>query len=489
MFHLLNFLIFFPIYFLIPNIIFFILFVILINLSIYKLKPSSHAARKNTYTISFIHPFCADCGGGEKVLWCMLDSLLKTPPPPSSASSPVHLHLNIIAGVKDDAALIKDRILKRFNISFPANSPNTSILSITIKRLNSAYMLKPSPHFTMLFQILGQIYFSYEILTKVHSDAFYDTTGLPFTYLLLKLFNKKIFAYVHYPFISYDMINEVKRGIAGVHSRSKLAALPFVKDIKVFYYTCILMLYKLCGMCVSYAQCNSSWTYNHMIAIWNRTKLEKLFPPCSTSNFSECANNRNRRNVIVSFAQFRPEKDHIMQVRIMERIKKIFGNEVELHMIGGVRDTQQDKDFFTNLQNEIDKRNLNDVIKMFPNDSIAHIKSEFMNARIGIHTMKNEHFGISIIEMMSAGLIVIAHNSAGAKDDIIGPSKLPVGYLVEDEDHYVTTIESIINSTQYDPKNLMERMANSIERSKLFSDDSFVNEFMNMFTHTIMPLI
>ena len=90
---------------------------------------------------------------------------------------------------------------------------------------------------------------------------------------------------------------------------------------------------------------------------------------------------------------------------------------------------------------------------------------------------------------MSAGLIVIAHNSAGAKDDIIGPSKVPVGYLVEDEDHYVKTIESIINSTQYDPKNLMERMSNSIERSKLFSDDSFMNAFMNMFTHRIIPLI
>ena len=155
MFHLLNFLIFFPIYFLIPNIIFFILFIIIIKLSLYKLKPSSRSTPKNTYTISFIHPFCADCGGGEKVLWCMLDSLLKSPPSPSS--TPTYLHLNIIAGVKDDAALIKDRILKRFNISFPSNSPNTSILSITIKRLNSAHMLKPSLHFTMLFQILGQI--------------------------------------------------------------------------------------------------------------------------------------------------------------------------------------------------------------------------------------------------------------------------------------------------------------------------------------------
>jgi alpha-1,2-mannosyltransferase len=37
--------------------------------------------------------------------------------------------------------------------------------------------------------------------------------------------------------------------------------------------------------------------------------------------------------------------------------------------------------------------------------------------------MQEEHFGISIVEMMSAGLIVIAHSSAGPKMDIIGPAK------------------------------------------------------------------
>jgi len=34
--------------------------------------------------------------------------------------------------------------------------------------------------------------------------------------------------------------------------------------------------------------------------------------------------------------------------------------------------------------------------------------------------MREEHFGISVVEMMSAGLIVTAHSSAGPKMDIIG---------------------------------------------------------------------
>ena len=37
--------------------------------------------------------------------------------------------------------------------------------------------------------------------------------------------------------------------------------------------------------------------------------------------------------------------------------------------------------------------------------------------------MTDEHFGIGVVEMMSAGLFTIAHDSAGPKFDIIGGKK------------------------------------------------------------------
>lgn len=50
--------------------------------------------------------------------------------------------------------------------------------------------------------------------------------------------------------------------------------------------------------------------------------------------------------------------------------------------------------------------------------------------------MKEEHFGISIVEMMSAGILVVAHASAGPKMDIIGASPKPIGFLALDEAAY-----------------------------------------------------
>ena len=52
--------------------------------------------------------------------------------------------------------------------------------------------------------------------------------------------------------------------------------------------------------------------------------------------------------------------------------------------------------------------------------------------------MEFEHFGIAVVELMSSGIITIAHNSAGPKTDIIGasPTTTPVGYLANTVDEY-----------------------------------------------------
>ena len=55
--------------------------------------------------------------------------------------------------------------------------------------------------------------------------------------------------------------------------------------------------------------------------------------------------------------------------------------------------------------------------------------------------MKAEHFGISCVEMMSAGLITIAHDSAGPRMDIIGRSPDPVGHLADTAEDYAQYVK------------------------------------------------
>ena len=88
---------------------------------------------------------------------------------------------------------------------------------------------------------------------------------------------------------------------------------------------------------------------------------------------------------------------------------------------------------------------IEETVEFMTNRSREDILKLFAESKVAIHTMKEEHFGISIVEMMSAGLITIAHDSAGPKMDIIGGAEQPVGYLAIDEGSYRKTLIQAMN--------------------------------------------
>jgi alpha-1,2-mannosyltransferase len=379
---------------------------------------------ENTKVVSFLHPFCNDCGGGEKVLWMMVQALKEL----KSKAKDFEFRIQILAGIPDDAQRIMSNLESRFEIKLAENQN----LDIEIIRLKKANLTRPQNFMTMILQILGQIVFAFEILTKVHSDVIIDTTGMPFTYWVFSLIGgTRVIAYVHYPFISEDMIADIESGQDGVHSRGNLSKLPGFKKLKVLYYKLILALYRWNGKFVVFQMSNSTWTFSHMKKIWPDVKREKLYPPCSTELYKSTTESSKRSNIIVSFAQFRPEKRHKMQVNIFQRVKNMLPNvDIKFHIVGSTRD-EADLQLLKDLQDYINKQGLGNEILLRTNLPLVEVTRLFSNAKFGIHTMRDEHFGISIIEMMASGLVTIAHNSAGPKHDIIGDSKTWVGVLAE----------------------------------------------------------
>lgn len=299
----------------------------------------------------------------------------------------------------------------------------------------TAKYLSPFPFLTMVLQIIFQMIFAFEICSRVYSDAMIDTTGLPFTYSILSFLGKyNLSAYVHYPFISADMISDIKNGKDGVHSRSLLAKFKLYRNIKLFYYSLILKFYKFNAGFLKFMFTNSTWTYTHMKSIVPEVPNEILYPPCSVKIYQNDFANHNigrKENIIISFAQFRPEKNHKLQIDILRRVREQLPNhDVKLWLMGGVRN-DDDKNLYNGLKNYVNHLGLNEYVEFFSNLPSVEVKKKFQMSKVGIHTMKDEHFGISVIEMMAAGLITIAHNSAGPRKDIIGSSPCQVGLLCE----------------------------------------------------------
>lgn len=105
-------------------------------------------------------------------------------------------------------------------------------------------------------------------------------------------------------------------------------------------------------------------------------------------------------------------------------------------LVGSTRGPE-DVAIVASLKDMVQKLKMQDSVDFKLNVSRDELNQIFKLSKVGIHTMKQEHFGISIVEMMSAGLITIAHASAGPLQDIIGGSKDEiVGYLAKTETEY-----------------------------------------------------
>lgn len=93
--------------------------------------------------------------------------------------------------------------------------------------------------------------------------------------------------------------------------------------------------------------------------------------------------------------------------------------------------------------------------------------------------MWNEHFGIGIVEMMAAGLIVVAHNSGGPKSDIVVPwhGGIVTGYLASTPDEYAAAIYKALTLS---PEAALKLRRAARESSQRFSDQAFAKEFQRI---------
>ncbi|URE45594.1 cytochrome P450 [Musa troglodytarum] len=224
--------------------------------------------------VGFFHPYTNDGGGGERVLWCFVRAMQEEKP-----------DLDCAVFTVDDAS----------PQSLAARGP-----------LRMKWIEEHSyPHFTMIGQSLGSVYLLWEALCKFTPQFYFDISGYAFTYLLAWIFRCKVIRYTHYPTISSNMVSRVLQ-------RSSIILLS---RCTLVYYTIFSWLYGSVGSCAHLAMANSSWTRSHIDCLWKIPQLTKRVhrhPPRDTSSLQRMLplGKPVRSPVIISVAQFRPEKAH-----------------------------------------------------------------------------------------------------------------------------------------------------------------------------------
>jgi alpha-1,2-mannosyltransferase len=219
---------------------------------------------------------------------------------------------------------------------------------------------------------------------------------------------------------------------------------------------------------------NSSWTQNHisnLLQLGRRSYLSSLlnfdrrpsspttdsstvlddrgafvhdpprivYPPCDTDEFLRLGNLDARKPVMVSLAQFRPEKDHAKQIEalglLFERHPGWKERGVKLLLMGSCRN-EDDEKRIRGLEELADKLGVRvscvqgsawsgtdaflyvqEYTEFVVNAPFSEIVQRLGEASIGLNTMVDEHFGISVVEFMVSRLLVCKLDIA---DSLIG---------------------------------------------------------------------
>lgn len=106
---------------------------------------------------------------------------------------------------------------------------------------------------------------------------------------------------------------------------------------------------------------------------------------------------------------------------------------------------------------------------------LRELQSLLGGATAGLHTMTDEHFGISVVEYMAAGAIPIAHNSGGPKQDIVlDEDGVPTGFLATTATEFAA---AILHVGGLPPAERLEVAGAARRRAARFSEANFDRDF------------
>jgi glycosyltransferase involved in cell wall biosynthesis len=141
-----------------------------------------------------------------------------------------------------------------------------------------------------------------------------------------------------------------------------------------------------------------------------------------------------RRLAVAAVGRVHPTKRWEMAVEIVESVRRR-GHLLELTLIGH----SDSPAYAARLQAMAASR---PWFRWIRDASRAHLLAELSQHRYGIHTMREEHFGIAPAELQRAGCITFVHNSGGQVEIVGGDRRLTFDSVEDASERIARVIEN-----------------------------------------------
>lgn len=188
-----------------------------------------------------------------------------------------------------------------------------------------------------------------------------------------------------------------------------------------------------------------------------------IYPPVNVNKYLKL-NSGKREDIVITVGRFSHEKKYENIIRIAEKLP-----DIDFHIIGSVTSDLSYK-YYVKIKKEIESRDLKNIY-LHPNLQQKKMEDLLSSGKVYLHTMINEHFGISVVEGMASGLVPVVHRSGGPWTDIVYFGKYGFGYNNIEEATYF--VKKAIK--EYD---LLIKYVR--ERSKVFSDQVYKKNIVTL---------
>ncbi len=160
-------------------------------------------------------------------------------------------------------------------------------------------------------------------------------------------------------------------------------------------------------------------------------------PSVNIKQFTTTAKHSKRENLVVACGRYSPEKNYEYVLEAAKHLK-----QTKFAIIGSTSGEKSAK-YYEKLTILKAKNNIAnaELLKDLPLEDLLNLYSK---AKVFMHAMENEHFGIAIVEAMAAGLVPVVYRAGGPWEDILKAKQGHHGFSYKTPKEAATIIEKIM---------------------------------------------
>lgn len=212
---------------------------------------------------------------------------------------------------------------------------------------------------------------------------------------------------------------------------------------------------------------NSQFTRSHIRKHLHVDPLV-VYPGVDTAKYSPSSIGK-RENIVLTISRIEEKKGLGIITELAKRV-----TDARFVILGLTHHASND--YISRLTSEARMLGVEDRVLFMPNATESQKIMLLSTAKVYLHTMRFEHFGISVVEGMSAGLVPVVHRSGGPWVDILSETQGQYGYAYDD----ITQAEAVINELLHNERIRIRVARRALSRAQSFDSNRFSSSMVKI---------